>query len=57
VRKRNSAENPENRAIRNIENITVHRKIFGNSMKVCVVNWTQQMDAVQCVSRTTWDGG
>jgi len=57
VRKRNSAEIAENRAVRNIENITVHRKIFGNSKKACVVNWTQQMDAVRCVSRTTWDGG
>jgi hypothetical protein len=38
VQKRNSAENAENRAIRNIENITVLRKIFGNSEKVCAVN-------------------
>ena len=38
VQTRNSAENAENRAIWNIENNTVHRKIFGNSKKVCVVN-------------------
>ena len=38
VQTRNSTENAENRTLRNIENITVHRRIFGNSKKVCVVN-------------------
>jgi hypothetical protein len=34
VHRRNLAENVENHAIRNIENITANRKILGNLKKV-----------------------